>query len=137
MSTRDRITALLREHPGVHEREMVRRLEVSRAAVRHHLTMLERRGKARSMPVSGRTAWFPADVTRGQRRLLAVLALPGAQEVLDAVGARPGAQVREVADALGVSPKVARHQLGLLERGGALQREGTRPARFWRTDADY
>jgi DNA-binding MarR family transcriptional regulator len=81
---RSRILALLDRDPGLHLRELPRRLDLSLNAVRYHLDVLESE-EAITSHRSGRfERWFPArSFTREDRAVISALRVPGERMILE------------------------------------------------------
>lgn len=85
MSTsRDRILELLERDPGLHLRELPRRLDLSLRTVRYHLDVLAR-DEAVTCHRSGRfERWFPARrFSREDRAIISAWRAPGQRAILE------------------------------------------------------
>ena len=62
---RVRIVDALEKSPGIHFRELQRRLDAANGTLRHHLDILTKEGVVTIVPVNGRTCYYfgaPAQV---------------------------------------------------------------------------
>lgn len=83
LTSRDRIVRLLEREPGLHLRELPRRLDMSLRAVRHHLGVLEREGLVVSNRHGRYLRWFGhGSLSSADRALVASLRVRGERKVL-------------------------------------------------------
>ncbi|UIO98484.1 ArsR family transcriptional regulator [Halobaculum sp. CBA1158] len=125
-STRDRIAAFVRAHPGIHFNELVRRLDLAPGQAQYHLRRLARAERVVGEAVSGRTHYFDPSIDPEERRRVALFRRETARdavvELLDGP-ARPDA----VADAVGVARSTLEHHLdGLVDADVVEKRRGPR-----------
>lgn len=101
----------IRDHPGVHYRELLRLLGVSNGTLSFHLSHLERAGFVRSFRARGRKLLLPTDrdprpgdflVTERQRA------------IVEHLRGSPGASQRDVSSALGLSRSSVSYNLRIL-----------------------
>lgn len=122
MELRARVLDFVRRHPGVHEREVERRLGLSGRLAAYHLGVLAGEGKVRRFAdgqyqryVDAAQKWTAADL-----RALAALRKPVALRIAVLLLDRGGLAHGEVAAALGLAKASASHHLGHLVQAGIL-----------------
>ncbi len=132
-STRRRVYAAVSETPGLHQRDLARRLELSAASIEHHLRHLVRAGLLARQRDGGFVRYYVA--------VHGVAASEGAVGAADKVRlailrhARPleavarllqheeGLRMGDLAQEMGISPGTLTYQVGKLEKAGIVVRE--------------
>jgi len=126
---RQRLLALLREHPGMHLREIARQLDLTPTNASYHLRVLERHGVIRSEHAHGRRVYFPAAGRDERERFLAQALLYQAPRaaVLQAIARNPGANQSRLAHITAQHQgAVSWHVRQLIEAGLVEERRTTR-----------
>lgn len=126
--SRQQIVQLIAAHPGIHYKEIVRRMGQGHGKVEHHLAKLESAEIVRVERRAGRSAYFlPGDVDRAWVGARLDLRSRGAKQVLLYASRSPGCSASEVAREERLSlPTVTYHVRRLLERGYLLvERDGS------------
>lgn len=101
--TRERIAAQVERAPGVHFRELVRRLDLGQGQAQYHLRRLRRGERLIAEEVDGRTHYFSPTYDAAERRALAVLRRETARDVLATLLVEGPSPPAAVADDLDVA----------------------------------
>ena len=123
---RSSILALVEAEPGIHLREVQRRLCFGRNQLDHHVGKLLEAGVVKRIAGPGYTCLFPANTDRRDTAAAGVTKSDGARRLLRVVASQPGLGVREAARRSGLSLGTASHHVkrlreaGLLADGGGL-----------------
>lgn len=135
-AVRAQVLDLVGREPGIHSREIVRGLDAAEGQIAYHLGVLAREKHLVSIGTPGFRRWFVTGrYSPDQMRAIATLRDPTRGRVYDAVVAKPGASLSEVADAIGVSLPQTSRAVSALVRGGLVERQANgrslalRPAR--------
>lgn len=131
--TRQAMLALLELEPGLSERSIRGRLDLSSGTGRHHLGVLRREGAVWSLRLGGRDWYFPgAKPFTEQERLEAVAGAvdPSLRAILDVVG--DGLRQKEVLAALPWCHSTTQNRLARLVRIGLLVVERNGPCVVYR-----
>ncbi len=134
--TRIKILEILRTEPGLHFRELQRRLGISNGLALHHLRLLLRTGHVQERATAGFTCYFAAgSVDRRLVPALAALRAPAARTLLAAVAKRPGQSFASLSGMLKISRKAVAYHAERLEVAGLIANAGRlREARLSGTD---
>lgn len=125
--TRDRVAAYVREDPGVHFNELVRRTDLAPGQVQHHVRRLADAGDLVVERVSGRTHYFPPEFDEFERGVLALARRETARDVLSYLLEAGPSRPATVADELGVARSTLEHHLDrLVDRGVVEKRRDAR-----------
>jgi len=105
-NTRAELLNLVRERPGVHLREVARRMTMTTTNAGYHLRVLERHGLVRSERLNGKRVYMPAGGKDANQRnvALALLRRDSRAQVAVALQERPGI------NQLGLAQKTGQHQ---------------------------
>lgn len=129
LETRRDIYALVRSVPGLHMRDIQRRLELSIALAEYHLRYLEEAGMLVSVEEGGYRRYYPATAVDGgpgigarDRRVLSVLRQPVALRIALYLLTVESSTLSEVAAALERSPSGLSFHLKKLVRHGIVRR---------------
>lgn len=118
---RSRILAIVDAEPGVHVRELARRLGTTRNGTDHHVRRLQQAGLVTVVAGNGYSCVFRrGTVEDGLMRAAEPLKAEGARAILALAVQAPGIGVREAAARLGMSPGTASHHLRKLRGAGLL-----------------
>ncbi len=128
---RRRAHELITAYPGLHLREVARRLGVDVRTAEYHLRQLEKHGLAKGVDEGGFRRYFPrtADgrmelVDARDRTLLGVLRRPIPLFVSLVLLTRDEATYGELAKEAGVSPSTLSYHLGRMEQDGLIGKRG-------------
>ncbi len=134
LESRRRLYDLLARAPGLHLREIARRLDVDVRTADYHLRQLAKHGLASGIEEGGYLRYYPrtangrkAEVVDARDKpLLAVLRRPVPLFVALTLLARDAATHGELAGAADVSPSTLSYHLDRMERANVVGREGVR-----------
>ena len=139
VETRRRILQLVNQYPGLHLREVQRRVKSSVHLVEYHLNVLERLSLVESHEEGGYRRFFPAQggragLTPQERSWLSLLRqnvpLGVTLYLLDRTRATHG----ELADVVPVTKSTLTYHLKNMERAGLVAREPSKALRLARPD---
>lgn len=122
---RQAMVDLVREEPGIHRQEIVRRLDLGKGAARHHLKKLVELGLLSRHDSQGYACYFPAGAI--DRRVMAAapaLRSGSARRILEAIVGEPGLSNGEVAARTGLSPSTVSHHLARLQEADLVRAGG-------------
>lgn len=127
LDSRRSLFSLVRERPGLHLRELERRLEMRVALLEHHLRVLIRAGMVEEVKEGGYTRFFPIDSGSRrpdgiQRRRIGLLRHNLRLRVVLNLLATDVARHSDIAAALRVAPSKLSYHLRKLEDGGLVIR---------------
>jgi predicted transcriptional regulator len=133
---RDRILSRLERDPGLHLRELPRRLDLSLRAVRYHLEVLER-DDAVTAHRSGRfERWFPGHAfSRQDRAVISALRVRGERTILELLLARGPCRFADLRGSARASPGSLVRHLNHLTAEGLLRIDGDRRYRLVEPEA--
>ena len=134
LTSRDLILALVRDEPGLHLRELPRRLGLSLRSVRYHLDAMERDGRLERHPAGGFVRWFPSGLSRGECTLISALRVRGQRVLLGFLLRQGASRFSELLSSSRMSPAVLHGYLGRLGGEGIIQVSADR--RYGLVDAD-
>lgn len=121
---RRRIHELVQDEPGIHFRELRRRLDTGAGLLEHHLEKLERAALVTEVREESYRGYFPpGSVDRQVMEAAPRLRSETARDLLRAVRAEPGASIRDLADGAGVSRSTAGYHVRRLASEGVLEKE--------------
>lgn len=127
---RDRIIQLLESRPGMRTYEVAQALDLSpnlvayhvRMMVDHEMLQIDQNGRAQHL--------FIAGTPPATRRQHAALAHPRSQDVARFIRKNPGARLKDVHAAVGISTSLASWHLKRLREGGVIEAQGDGHARY-------
>lgn len=122
---RQAMVDLVRDEPGIHRQEIVRRLDLGKGAARHHLKKLVELDLLSRHDSQGYACYFPAGAI--DRRVMAAapaLRSGSARRVLEAIVGEPGLSNGEVAARTGLSPSTVSHHLARLQEADLVRAGG-------------
>lgn len=123
-AVRQQIVEIVADEPGIHFRELKRRLDAGRGILDHHLDKLVEVDLLDEARGDTYRCYFPAGEV--DRRVMAVaerLRADGARAVLTALRERASASLTELADAADLSSSTVGYHLDRLEEAGLLTKE--------------
>lgn len=129
-TTRMEIQRLLEAYPGLHMREVARRLDVDVRTAKYHLDRLEKGGYVSTLHLSGRKRYFPRRgrdqgemVDRRDKPLLSRLRHPVTLLLALQLLEQGPAALGELSAAAEVSPSRARYHLEKMEKATLVGRD--------------
>jgi len=134
LESRRRLYERIATTPGLHMRDLARRVEMDVRTALYHLRQLEKHGLVTALDEAGFRRYFPRTANgRGgeivdvrDKPLLGLLRRRVPLYVALFLLAREGAANGEIAAGSGVSPSTLSYHLGRMERAGMLARDGLR-----------
>lgn len=131
-STRRRVYAFVAQYPGLHQREIARRLEMRPSHVEHHLRHLVKAGVLRALESDRYVCYFPAVSAPGpaaatalgaeDSRRLALLRQPRPLRIVGILLQEDGLVLGDLAARSGISAGTLTYQLDKLEAAGIVER---------------
>jgi len=103
VTTRERLLAHVREHPGVHVSALGRQLDLAPGQVQYHLRRLRRRDAVVADERYGRTHYFPPGYDDRERRTLALARRETARGIVFALLEREDASAGTLTEELGIA----------------------------------
>lgn len=134
---RQRVYALVAAHPGLHQRDIARRLDIRAPHAEYHLHQLTRAGLLRANHEGGYVRYFvqarPASpaiegvVSAADVKWISLLRQTRPLAIIANLLANPSLTMGDLAARVGVSPATLTYHVGKLERAGIVERrqEGT------------
>ncbi len=121
LTSRDRIFALVEEQPGLHLRELPRRLGLSLRAVRYHLDTMAREELVTSHRSGRFERWFRAGAfSPVDQALISALRVRGQRAILERLLAHGPARFATLRKAESLSPATLSHDLDRLTAEGLV-----------------
>ena len=123
--SRARIEALLLRSPGLHFREIKRRLGLGNGALENHLRTLMGLGVIESERDRQFVRFYPTSILHEERTLISVLRQPRLREIITFLILHPGADYKAIIQELKLSSSTISWHLKRLEEMGVVTREKT------------
>lgn len=120
-SVRDRLLALVRQYPGLHQRELARQLDTSLALVQYHAKALLEEGEVTRREEGGAVRLYPPDADVDHGLLMALRdkrQLPIILQLLDTGAARHG----DLVAATGMGKSTLSFHTGKLRKAGIIEK---------------
>ena len=122
METRRTIYDLIVTYPGLHEREMARRLEISLSTLDYHLHYMEKRGLIVSRKDGRYTRYFGAKkVGMQDKKIISLLRQKTPRQIVLFLLEHPGAIHKDICSAVGKSPSTVSFHLKKLSEAGIIE----------------
>ena len=121
--TRVRISGLILNSPGLHFREIQRRLSIATGALEYHLKVLTSSGRIRSERHGRFLRFYPSGLGEYETELLSALRQTAKRRILVFLTLRGIAHHRDIVTELRLSPSTVTWHLKELERGGFIVSE--------------
>lgn len=140
MKIREIILAEIRKNPGIHFRDLQRRLNLSTGTLSYNLYVLEKSGLIYSRYESGYRRYYTLDlVKKEEREIVGVLRMRTPRRILAYLLANPGCYQHEIALYLKVSQSTVSHYLKVLLGSGLIEEVREKNAkRYWiKKDKEY
>ena len=122
--SRQRILEQVQKDPGVIKSALCRHLGLGWGTVSHHLRILAREGRIVSYGIGKEVRLFAGGLGETQARWLSVLGGGPAASIVDQLKERPGLRLAELSASIGVSRKVIRRHLAVLDEEGLIGHDG-------------
>jgi len=135
LAPRNRILQLLERDPGLHLRELPRRLDLSLTAVRYHLDILSRADVVTAHRAGRFARWFPARTfSREDRAIISALRVDGERAILEQLLQHGPCRFGELGDGTRHSPATLVRCLNQLSVDGLVCLDSNR--RYGLRDAE-
>ena len=112
--------------PGLHFREIQRRLGLANGALEHHLRTLLRSGIIESERDGQFVRFYPPPILHEERTYISILRQPRLREIITFLILRPESDYKTIAQELNLSPSTITWYLKRLEQMGVITREKRR-----------
>lgn len=124
LETRRRIYELIRDSPGVHLRELERRLNMVIGSLQYHLQYLEKKNLILSFKDEEYVRYFVKDkiLEESERKILSLLRRSGCRHILINLLQSPGMNNKELSTAVGLSPSTTSWHLNKLLKAGIIEK---------------
>jgi len=122
---RGRIEALLLQSPGLHFREIKRRLVLGNGVLGYHLRILMRSGSIESERDGQFVRFYPTSTLHEERTLISILRQPRLREIITFLITHPGSDFKAIVCELKLSSSTISWHLKRLEQIGVVAREKT------------
>jgi len=122
---RARIEALLLRSPGLHFREIKRRLRLANGVLGYHLRILMGLGVIESEHDRQFVRFYPTSTLHEERMLISILRQPRLREIITFLILHPGADYKAIVQELNLSSSTISWHLKRLEQIGVVAREKT------------
>jgi len=123
--SRARIEALLLRSPGLHFREIQRRLSLANGVLGHHLRTLLRSGVLESERDSQFVRFYPTSILHEERTLISILRQSRLREIITFLISHPGSDYKAIVQELNLSSSTISWHLKRLEQLGVVARGKT------------
>ncbi|HEY3362463.1 MAG TPA: winged helix-turn-helix transcriptional regulator [Methanosarcina sp.] len=133
LETRRRIYEQIKKSPGIHFRELERRLQVVVGNLQYHLQYLEKKNLIAASNDEDYVRYFLTDrsLNENERKIISFLRRPGCRHILIQLLSNPKLNNKELSQAVGLSPSTISWNLNKLIEAGIIEREKTgRISRF-------
>lgn len=131
-STRRRVFGLVQEHPGLHQREIARRLSLRPSHAEYHLRQLTKAGLLKAEEQGGYTRYFvtieptrpvpEGAVPPEDRSWVALLRQPRPLEITAHLLQEGPVEMGPLADAMGIAKSTLSYHVDKLEEDGIVER---------------
>ena len=133
LETRRKIYELIRKSPGIHFREIERRLKIAVGNLQYHLHYLEKKNLVKAEQDGEYIRYFPKDCQLDEidKKILAFLRRRTSRRILVYLLSNPNANNKNVSDGIRLSPStVSWHLNKLVETGIVEKRKEGRESYF-------
>jgi predicted transcriptional regulator len=124
LETRKRIYDQIKKSPGIHFREIQRRLELVVGSLQYHLHYLEKRNLIKASSDGDYVRYFARDrsLTETERKILSLLRRSSCRHILIQLLKNPNLNNKELSQAVGLSPSTISWNLNKLVEAGIIER---------------
>lgn len=113
---RQAILALVEDRPGIHFRDIARRLDLGHGILDHHLRKLTEAGVLEEHATESHRCYFPTGrIPASEREALANVKAGSARRLMAALREHPGSSLSELAEAVGLARSTVSHHIARLE----------------------
>lgn len=119
---RERIRLAIESEPGIHQRELERRLGIASGVLRHHLGRMTQARDVVAVSAHGYTCYFAGTTAESTRTAAPALRSATARRILDAARQGPASGTQLCAQ-VGVAPSTLEHHLRRLADAGLVELE--------------
>lgn len=123
LASRQRILRAIERSPGLHFRELQRRLATGTGILDYHLRRLEKQGLVKAEKKRGNRRFFPVGFSEADREVLSLLRAHTCRHLLLALLEHPGLSHRDLTRRLELSPSSITWSLQRLDAHGLLRIE--------------
>lgn len=130
------LLSFVQRYPGVHVRELIRRLRIPTGTLDYHLYRLSARQLLETREVGGHRCVFPSrpvgegpPIPEDQKVVLALLRQRVPRALLLHLLDQGPSSAQELASSVGISPSLLSYYVEKLEHLGLVERRGERPTR--------
>jgi len=127
LETRRRIYEQIKKSPGIHFRELERRLQVVVGNLQYHLQYLEKKNLIGSLNDEDYIRYFVKDksLSETERNMIFFLRRSGCRHILLQLLNNPNLNNKELSQAVGLSPSTISWNLNKLVEAGIIERKKT------------
>ena len=127
LETRKRIYEQIKKSPGIHFRELQRRIELEVGNLQYHLHCLEKRNLIKASNDGNYVRYFARDrsLNETERKILSLLRRSSCRHILIQLLNNPDLNNKELSQAIGLSPSTVSWNLNKLVEAGIIERKKT------------
>jgi predicted transcriptional regulator len=127
LETRRRIYEQIKKSPGIHFRELERRLGLVVGSLQYHLQCLEKKNLIKNQVDGDYVRYFIRDQSLSEidRKILSVLRRSGCRHILIQLLNNPDLNNKQLSEAIGLSPSTVSWNLNILVESGIIERKKT------------
>ncbi len=127
LETRRRIYEQIKKSPGIHFRELERRLQMVVGNLQYHLQYMEKKNLIRASSDGDYVRYFIKDrsLSETERKIMSFLRRSGCRHILIQLLNNPDMNNKELSQAVGLSPSTISWNLNKLVEAGIIEREKT------------
>lgn len=125
LETRKRVYDQIRKSPGIHFRELERRLELVVGNLQYHIHYLEKKNLIRAQTDGDYVRYFARDMSLNEidRKILSLLRRAGCRHILIQLLNNPDLNNKQLSQALDLSTSTISWNLNLLIKAGIIERK--------------
>ena len=125
LETRKRVYDQIRKSPGIHFRELERRLELVVGSLQYHIHYLEKKNLIRAQTDGDYVRYFARDMSLNEidRKILSLLRRSGCRHILIQLLNNPDLNNKQLSQALGLSASTISWNLNILIEAGIIERK--------------
>jgi predicted transcriptional regulator len=127
LDTRRKIYEQIKKSPGIHFRELERRLQMVVGNLQYHLQYLEKKNIISTSNDGDYVRYFVKDrsLSETERKIISLLRRSGCRHILPQLLNNPDLNNKELSQAVGLSPSTISWNLNKLVEAGIIEREKT------------
>jgi predicted transcriptional regulator len=124
LESRRKIYNLITESPGLHFRELQRRLDIAYGKLQYHLEFMKKHGLIEEEKTEEYSRFYPSSFRSiVERDIMSLLRQKSIRHILLYLLENPGAQNKDIADATSLSPSTVSWHIGHLMQAKAVTQE--------------